>query len=78
MIINAMNLVWSDIYIILYPTEHNARRIRKVDKDFARELDFKDVKFPVEVGDIPKIEKKNSIGINVFGYVIKKNIKSMC
>ena len=31
-------------------------------------LDFKDIKFPVKVRDIHKIEKNNSIGISVFGY----------
>ena len=31
-------------------------------------LDFKDIKFPVKVRDIPKIERKNSFGISVFGY----------
>ena len=34
----------------------------------ARELDFKDIKFPVEIKNILKIEKNNSIVISVFGY----------
>ena len=29
--------------------------IKKVDKDFAKELDFKDIKFPVKISDIHKI-----------------------
>ena len=33
--------------------------MRKVGNIFARELDFKDVQFPVKIGDIHKIEKKN-------------------
>ena len=44
----------------------------KVDKDFARELDFKDIKFPVKIRDIHKIEKKNSITISSFGYEKKE------
>ena len=32
--------------------------MRKVGNIFARELDFKDVQFPVKIGDIHKIEKK--------------------
>ena len=47
-------------------------RITKCDKDFAKKLDFKDIKFPIKVRDIHKIEKKNSISINVFGYQIKE------
>ena len=45
---------------------HQQARIRKVDKYFAKKLDFKDIKFPVQIRDIQKIEKKNWIGINVF------------
>ena len=52
----------------LHPANHIPRRIRKVDKDFPRELDFKDVKFVVKIRDIHKIEKKNCFGISVFGY----------
>ena len=35
-------------------------------------MDFKDIKFPVKVKDNHKIERKNSIGISVFGYENKK------
>ena len=48
--------------------DHNPRRITKIDKDFAKRLDFKDIKFPVKTRDIHKIERKNSIGISIFGY----------
>ena len=45
--------------------------ITKSNKDCAKKLDFKDkffmAKFPVKVRDIHKIEKKNSIGISIFG-----------
>ena len=53
----------------LNPADHNPRRITKANKDFAKRLDFKDIKFPIKSRDIHKIEKKkNSIGISVIGY----------
>ena len=42
----------------LNPADHNPTRITKSDKDFAKRLDFKDIKFPVKMRDIHKIEKK--------------------
>ena len=42
----------------LNPADHHPARIRKVDKDFAKELDFKDIKFPIKIKYIHKIEKK--------------------
>ena len=47
----------------LHPADHVQRRLRKVNKDFARELAFKDIKFPGIIR-----EKKNYISISVFGY----------
>ena len=52
----------------LNPADHNPRIITKADKDFAKRLDFKEMKFPVKTKDIHKIEKKNSIDVSVFGY----------
>ena len=48
--------------------DHNPRRTTKTDKDFAKRLNFKNIKFPVKIRDIQKQEKMNSIGISVFGY----------
>ena len=44
----------------LHLADHNPRRITKADRDFAKKkkLDFKDIKFPVKIRDIHKIEKK--------------------
>ena len=50
----------------LDPADHNPARITKADKDFAKELDFKNIKLLFKVRD--KIEKKNSISISVFSY----------
>ena len=44
----------------------------KSDKYFANRLDFKDTKFSAKIRDIHKIEKKNSVGISVFGYENKE------
>ena len=52
----------------LNPADHYPARITKADKDFAKRLDYKDIKFPVNIRDIHKIEKKNSISFIVFGY----------
>ena len=52
----------------LYPINYHPVRVTKADKDFAEKRDFKDIKFPIKIRDIHKIEKNNSIGISVFGY----------
>ena len=68
----------------LNSVNHQPAIIAKADKSFAKKLDFKDMKFPVNVKDIHKIEKTNSIGICVFGfenkekhtiYVLKNGVK---
>ena len=56
----------------LYPEDHHPVRITKVDKDFARVLYLKDIRFPVKIRDIYKIEKTNSIASSVFGYENKE------
>ena len=56
----------------LNPANHHPARTTKADKDFAKTLDFEDIKFPVKVRDIHKIEEKNSTGISVFGYENKE------
>ena len=45
----------------------NPQRIKKVDKEFITNLDHKDIEFPVTIKQIHKIEKQNSININVLG-----------
>ena len=70
MIMNALYDVQPDTDL---QADNNPKRITKIDKDFAEKLDFKDVKFPVKVRDIQKIEKKkNSISISGFGYENKE------
>ena len=52
----------------LHPVDHHTRRNRKFNKLYAQKLDSIHIKFPFKVRDIDKIERKNSIGISVFGY----------
>lgn len=40
----------------LHSTDLNSARIIKVDKNTTREIAFKDMTFPVKIGDIHKIE----------------------
>ena len=51
----------------LIPVNKNPARIRNVDKKFAKQLNFKNIKFPVHKKDYVKIEKQINISINVFG-----------
>ena len=39
----------------LNPADHNPRRITKADKDLAKRLDFKEIKFPVKIREIHPI-----------------------
>ena len=53
------------------PVDNHPARIRKIDKLFRDDMDFKDITFPIKVKDIQKVQKKkkkNSIGIRVFSY----------
>ena len=61
----------------LNPADHHPARISKDDKDFAERLDFKDLNIPVKIREMHKKVKKDSIGISVFGYEYKENIKFM-
>ena len=56
----------------MHPTDHNSRRIRKVDKLYGDKLGFKDIEFLVKITDTHKIERKNSIDVSVFGYEVNK------
>ena len=44
------------------------QRIKKLDKAYIEQLDYSEIQFPVTIKQINKIEKKNDIRINVFGY----------
>ena len=57
-------------YIVRYlQVNHNLKRITKADIDFAKKINFKDIKFPVKVRRIQKL---------VFWVMkIRKNIQSI-
>ena len=56
----------------LNPQEKDPQRIKKSDKEFIEKLDYSGIEFPITIKQINKIEKKNSIRINVFGYEEKQ------
>ena len=56
----------------LHPAYHHPGRIRKVGRLFGDELYFVDIKFPLKIRDICKIDKKNSLAIIVLGYENKE------
>ena len=53
--------------------DKNPARIIKIDKHFARKLEFKGMKFPVKIRDIHKIEKNVVSGLVFLLVRIKKN-----
>ena len=56
----------------LNPQDKDTQRIKKVDKPYIEKLDYTGIEFPVNVKHYNKIEKQNSININVFGYEDKQ------
>ena len=56
----------------LNPQENDPQRIKKTDIKYVEKLDYSGVEFPVNVKHYNKIEKQNSININVFGYEEKQ------
>ena len=68
----------------LHPADHHSARFTKADKDFARKCDFQDIKYPLEIRDIHKIEIYIYIYItnSVFGYENKEKylicVKKFC
>ena len=56
----------------LRPADHQPARMRKAEGLFEDELDFQDIKLPIKIRDIHKIEKKSSISISVLGYENKQ------
>ena len=56
----------------LNPQYKDPQRIKKVDKPYVEKLDYSGIEFPVTIKQFNKIEKQNSININVFGYEDKQ------
>ena len=56
----------------LNPQDNHPERIKKTDKQYVEKLDYTDIEFPVTVKHYKRIEKQNSINVNVFGYEEKQ------
>ena len=52
----------------LYLVNKNLAKIRNINKEFGKQLDFIGVKCPVYKKDYAKTEKQNNISANVFGF----------
>ena len=52
----------------LHPQEKNPQRIKKEDKKMINEVNYDGINFPLSQKHYNKVEKQNSIRINVFGY----------
>ena len=59
----------------VHPADLNLVGIPEVDKSFVRELDFKDIKVPLKIRDIHKIEGKR-IALTFLILVMKKKKKN--
>ena len=46
----------------------HSEKIIKTDENIAEKLDYDEIEFPIQEKDFSKIEVKNNICINVFGY----------
>ena len=54
------------------PQDNNPQMIKKTDKQYVEKLDYTGIEFPVTVKQYKRIEKQNSINVNVFGYELKQ------
>ena len=70
---NALNGVWSDIYILQNIIQ---QQLEKLKKYFGRKLDFKDMKFPLKIIDIHVTEKKKKRFISVLVFMVMKKRKN--
>ena len=52
----------------LNPQKNHPERIKALDREYAKRLDYKGITFPVTINQISKIERQNQININLFGY----------
>ena len=52
----------------LNPQEKNPQRIKQVDKEYIKNLNYSGIEFPVTIKQYNKIEKQNNININVVSF----------
>ena len=80
-LINIQNIDYNEYFKrsldkYLHPADHHTARITKADKE--KKLDFKDIKFPVQVRDIHKIKKRILSALGFLVMKIRKNFQFMC
>ena len=56
----------------LNPQKKNPNRIAKADRKFMSQLNYDKIDFPIKLNQVNKIEKQNSISVNVFGHENKQ------
>ena len=61
----------------LNPQANHPERIKKVDKQYIKNLDYTGIEFPVATKQYNKIEKQNNININVLVMKTNSHIPSM-
>ena len=54
------------------PQDKYPERVKKVDREMFKKLDYSDISFPVSQKDYNKVERKNGIRVNIFGYENKQ------
>ena len=52
----------------LRPQERDPNRVKKEDRVVASQLNYRGIRFPVEISQVDRVEKQNEISINIFGY----------
>lgn len=55
------------------PQDKEPERIKKVDRAAVPRLNYDGVNFPVSIKDYNRVERQNSINVNVFGYESKQS-----
>ena len=61
------------VHAALFPQKENKNRQNKY-KPNLHKLNFDNIEFPMSLTDVPKFEKQNKIGINVFGFEKNKTL----
>ena len=52
----------------LRPQERDPNRVKKENRVVASQLNYRGIRFPVEISQVGRVEKQNEISINIFGY----------
>ena len=55
----------------LNPQEDHSNRVKKEDRVVAEQLNYRGIRFPVEISQVDRVEKQNEICINIFRYTNK-------